>query len=81
MRVCVHECVVNVIVKRPVLPPSVVDGHSRNPLYYYYYYTVVHHRAFQGDVTHHGAVQGDVTHHGAFQGDVTQSCTPWSFPR
>ena len=26
-----------VIVKRPVLPPSVVDGRSRNPLYYYYY--------------------------------------------
>ena len=25
-------------VKRPVLPPSVVDGRSRNPLYYYYYY-------------------------------------------
>ena len=21
-----------------VLPPSVVDGRSRNPLYYYYYY-------------------------------------------
>jgi len=32
--VCV--CVVSVIVKRPVLPPSVVDGRSRNPLYYYY---------------------------------------------
>ena len=29
---------VSVIVKRPVLPPSVVDGLSRNPLYYYYYY-------------------------------------------
>ena len=29
---------VSVIVKRPVLPPSVVDGRSRNPLYYYYYY-------------------------------------------
>ena len=29
-------CVVSVIVKRPVLPPSVVDGRSRNPLYYYY---------------------------------------------
>ena len=28
----------SVIVKRPVLPPCVVDGHSRNPLYYYYYY-------------------------------------------
>ena len=35
--VCV--CVVSVIVKSPVLPPSVVDGCSRNPLYYYYYYT------------------------------------------
>ena len=35
VRVCV--CVVSVIVKRPVLPPSVVDGRSRNPLYYYYY--------------------------------------------
>ena len=30
-------CVVSVIVKRPVLPPCVVDGRSRNPLYYYYY--------------------------------------------
>ena len=36
--VCVCVCVVSVIVKRPVLPPSVVDGRSRNPLYYYYYY-------------------------------------------
>ena len=37
---CVCACahVVSVIVKRPVLPPSVVDGRSRNPLYYYYYY-------------------------------------------
>ena len=34
-RVCVCVCVVSVIVKRPVLPPSVVDGRSRNPLYYY----------------------------------------------
>ena len=31
-------CVVSVIVKRCVLPPCVVDGRSRNPLYYYYYY-------------------------------------------
>ena len=37
VRVCVCVCVVSVIVKRPVLPPSVVDGRSRNPLYYYYY--------------------------------------------
>ena len=37
-RVCVRACVVSVIVKRPVLPPSVVDGCPRNPLYYYYYY-------------------------------------------
>ena len=42
-RACVHACVcvVSVIVKGPVLPPSVVDGRSRNPLYsysYYYYY-------------------------------------------
>ena len=29
-------CVVSAIVKRPVLPPCVVDGRSRNPLYYYY---------------------------------------------
>ena len=43
--VCVCVClsqsvsVVSVIVKRPVLPPCVVDGRSRlNPLYYYYYY-------------------------------------------
>ena len=35
VRVCVRVCVVSVIVKRPVLPPSVVDGRSRNPLYYY----------------------------------------------
>ena len=34
--VCVCVCVVSVIVKRPVLPPYVVDGCSRNPLYYYY---------------------------------------------
>ena len=33
---CVCVCVVSVIVKRPVLPPCVVDGRSRNPLYYYY---------------------------------------------
>ena len=33
---CVCVCVVSVVVKRPVLPPSVVDGRSRNPLYYYY---------------------------------------------
>ena len=32
------ECVVSVIVNRPVLPLCVVDGRSRNPLYYYYYY-------------------------------------------
>ena len=37
MHVCVCVCVVSVIVKRPVLPLCVVDGHSRNPLYYYYY--------------------------------------------
>ena len=36
VRACV--CVVGVIVERPVLPPSVVDGRFRNPLYYYYYY-------------------------------------------
>ena len=34
--VCVCVCVVSVIVKRPVLPPCVVDGRFRNPLYYYY---------------------------------------------
>ena len=33
-------CVVSVIVKRPVLPPSVVDGCSRNHLYYYFPYCV-----------------------------------------
>ena len=40
VRACVHVCVcvVSVIVKRPVPPPSVVDGRSRNPPYYYYYY-------------------------------------------
>ena len=36
--VCVCVCVFSVTVKRPVLPPRVVDGRSRNPLYYYYYY-------------------------------------------
>ena len=35
--VCVCVCVVSVIVKRPVLTPSLVDRRSRNPLYYYYY--------------------------------------------
>ena len=39
VRAC--ECVVSVIVKCPVLPPNVVDGCSRNPLYYYYYYMVL----------------------------------------
>ena len=34
VRACVHVCVVSVLVKRPVLPPCAVDGHSRNPLYY-----------------------------------------------
>ncbi len=33
--VCVCVCVVSVIAKRPVLPLSVVDGRSRNPLYIY----------------------------------------------
>ena len=33
VRVSVCVCVVSVIVKRAVLPPSVVDGRSRNPLY------------------------------------------------
>ena len=33
---CECVCVVSVIVKHPVLPPSVVDGRSTNPLYYYY---------------------------------------------
>ena len=30
--VCVYVCVVSVTVKRPVLPPCVVNGRSRNPL-------------------------------------------------
>ena len=34
VRVCV---VVVVVVKRPALPPCVVDERCRNPLYYYYY--------------------------------------------
>ena len=40
---CVCVSVVSIIVKCPVLPPSVVDGRSRNPLYYYnfYYYYVL----------------------------------------
>ena len=52
--VCVCECecvcVVSVIVKRPVLPPSVVDGRSRNPLYYYYYYSVYYSVYVEGDM-------------------------------
>ena len=28
-------------VTRPVLPPCVVDGRSRNPLYYYYYIIII----------------------------------------
>ena len=35
LTVCVR--LVSVIVKCPLLPPRVVDGRSRNPLYYYYY--------------------------------------------
>ena len=35
---CVSVSVVSVIVKCPMLPPCVVGGRSRNPLYYYYYY-------------------------------------------
>ena len=37
--VCVYVClsVISVTVKCPVLPPCVVDGRSRNPLYYYIY--------------------------------------------
>ena len=37
------ECVsvVSVIVKHPVLPPCVVDGRCRNPLYYYCYYWIL----------------------------------------
>ena len=35
--VCVRACVVSATVKRPVLPPSVVDGRSRNPLYSSYH--------------------------------------------
>ena len=40
VRACVRACVcvVSEIVKRPVLPPCVVDGRSRNPLYYYDYF-------------------------------------------
>ena len=46
VRACVRACVCvcgYVIVKRPVLPPCVVDERSRNPLYccYYYYYLLV----------------------------------------
>ena len=38
VRACVcFVCVVSVIVKRPVLPPYVVDGRYRNPLVLYYY--------------------------------------------
>ena len=38
-RMCMCVCVcVSIIVKHPMLPPCVVDGRSRNPLYYYYYY-------------------------------------------
>ena len=37
MSVSVCVCVVSVTVKRPVFPPGVVDGCSRNPVYYYCY--------------------------------------------
>ena len=40
VRACVRACVVSVIVKLPALPPCVVDGHSRNPLYHYHYQCV-----------------------------------------
>ena len=36
----IHACVCVIIVKLSVLPPSVVDGHSRNPLYYLLLYTL-----------------------------------------
>ena len=49
VRACVCVCVVSVIVKRPVLPPCVVDGRSRNPLHHYYYY--YHHHLLNGDDT------------------------------
>ena len=32
---CVCVCVASAIVKRPALPPCVVDGRYRNPFYYY----------------------------------------------
>ena len=34
--VCVCVCVVSIILRRPALPPCMVDGRYRNPLYYYY---------------------------------------------
>ena len=41
MCVCVRVWLVFlVLVKHPVLPPSVVDGCFRTPHYYYYYYVV-----------------------------------------
>ena len=36
VRVCFVLVVVSVFVKRPVLPPCVVDGCCRNHLHYYY---------------------------------------------
>ena len=58
--VCVCVCVVSVIVKRPVLPPSVVDGRSRNPLYYYcyyyYYYIMLYISGTLGDRCAHAGI-------------------------
>ena len=46
--VCVRVCVLNVIVKRPALPPCAVDGRSRNLLVYYYYYNYNYYRDLAG---------------------------------
>ena len=41
-------CVAGAIVKRPALPPCVVDGRYSNPLYYYCYWSFSHRRALLG---------------------------------
>ena len=41
MRARVRACVCVCVCVWLVLPPSVVDGRSRNPFYYYYYYIIL----------------------------------------
>ena len=58
MCVCVCVCVVSVIVKRPVVPPCVVDGRSRNPLYYIYVKKITNKKSciFKSGIVHNTCV-------------------------